>query len=90
MCWRDVFPLVLTALPLQDEERMKKAVNKVPTAAELNRMLARNDKEVEIFDKMDAQPDWPTIPSGQSRPTCGAEQKVLAASSLSLPALLYS
>ena len=43
---------------------MKKAVNKVPTAAELNRMLARNDKEVEIFDKMDAQPEWPTIPSG--------------------------
>lgn len=65
---------------------MKKAVNKVPTAAELNRMLARNDKEVEIFDKMDAQPDWPTIPSGQSRSMRGAAQKVLAASLLSPPA----
>ena len=51
---------------LQDEERMKKAVNKVPTPAELNRMLARTPKEVDLFDKLDAQPGWPIVPSGQS------------------------
>lgn len=49
---------------MQDEERMKKAVNKVPTAAEMNRMLARSPQEVDLFDKMDARSDWPTVPTG--------------------------
>lgn len=44
---------------------MKKAVNKVPTLAELNRMLARTAKEVDLFDKLDAQGDWPVIPTGK-------------------------
>ncbi len=43
---------------------MKKAVNKVPSPAELNRMLARSAKEVDLFDKLDAQPIWPIIPTG--------------------------
>lgn len=42
---------------------MTKAVNKVPTPAELNRMLARTPKEVDLFDKLDAQPDWPYLPN---------------------------
>ena len=42
---------------------MTKAVNKVPTPAELNRLLARSPKEVDLFDKLDAQPDWPHLPN---------------------------
>lgn len=43
---------------------MKKAINKVPTAAELNRMLARSPQEVDLFDKMDARNDWPVFRTG--------------------------
>lgn len=57
---------------VQDEERLKKAVNKVPTAAEMNRMLARSPQEVDMFDKMDARTDWPTIPSGPLHPLAPA------------------
>jgi len=53
---------------VQDEERMKKAVNKVPSPAELNRLLARSAKEVDLFDKLDAQPIWPIMPTGTSTP----------------------
>ena len=44
---------------------MTKAVNKVPTPAELNRLLARTPKEVDLFDKLDAQPDWPHLPNSK-------------------------
>lgn len=44
---------------------MKKAVNKVPTPAELNRLLARTPKEIDFFDKLDAQPGWPDLPGGR-------------------------
>lgn len=47
---------------------MKKAVNKVPSPAELNRLLARSAKEVDLFDKLDAQPIWPIMPTGTSTP----------------------
>lgn len=47
---------------------MKKAVNKVPTPAELNRLLARSPKEVDLFDKLDAQLPWPSLPSGAHIP----------------------
>lgn len=50
---------------MQDEERMKKAVNKIPTPAELNRLLARTPREVDLFDKLDAQPDWPVLSTGE-------------------------
>ena len=46
---------------------MTKAVNKVPTPAELNRLLARTPKEVDLFDKLDAQPDWPYLPNSRSQ-----------------------
>jgi hypothetical protein len=43
----------------QDEERMKKALNEVPSHAELNAMLARTEEERQLWDKMDAEHEWP-------------------------------
>ena len=44
---------------MQDEDRLKKAVNSVPSHAELNVMLARSEEERVRFDRMDANLDWP-------------------------------
>ena len=53
-------------LTCQDEERLKKAVNTVPTHAELNAMLARSEEERAKFDRMDAELWWP--PAEGARP----------------------
>lgn len=47
---------------LQDPERMKKASNVSPSDDEINRMLARGDKELEIFRELDNDEDmnWVT------------------------------
>ena len=45
----------------QDEERLKKAINTVPTHAELNAMVARGEPEREAFDRMDAELSWPSL-----------------------------
>ncbi|KAI8106850.1 hypothetical protein M9434_001504 [Picochlorum sp. BPE23] len=42
---------------LQDPERSKKASNMAPTDDEINKMLARGDKELEIFREMDKDPE---------------------------------
>ena len=55
----------------QDEERMKKAVNLVPTHKELNAMLARTPAEEALFDRLDAELQWPQIPLGKVTLDCG-------------------
>ena len=41
---------------LQDQDRALQAVNSVPTDTELNKMLARGDAEMELFERMDKEP----------------------------------
>ena len=43
----------------QDEERLTKATNSVPSHAELNAMVARSEEERQTFDRMDAELPWP-------------------------------
>ena len=43
----------------QDEERLKKAVNQVPTNEELNAMLARSETELQLFNRLDQELEWP-------------------------------
>eukprot|EP00850_Spirogloea_muscicola_P014198 SM000100S09425 [mRNA] locus=s100:293798:302108:+ [translate_table: standard] len=50
--------LTLEAL-LHDEERYQHAEHDVPSFADLNRMIARGDDEVALFDKMDEEWEWP-------------------------------
>ncbi|XP_024392755.1 ATP-dependent helicase BRM isoform X2 [Physcomitrium patens] len=49
--------LTLEAL-LHDEERYEQTVHDVPTLQEVNRMIARTDEELELFDKMDEEWKW--------------------------------
>lgn len=44
---------------MQDEERLKKAVNAVPSRQELNAMLARSEAEQVEFDRLDRELSWP-------------------------------
>jgi superfamily II DNA or RNA helicase len=41
---------------LQDQDRALQAVNSVPTNHELNKMLARGEDEMALFEKMDQEP----------------------------------
>jgi len=41
---------------LQDQNRTLQAVNSVPTNNELNKMLARGDEEMALFEKLDSEP----------------------------------
>ncbi|KAG7666770.1 hypothetical protein Ndes2526B_g04746 [Nannochloris sp. 'desiccata'] len=41
---------------LQDQDRALQAVNSVPTNDELNKMLARGDEEMALFEKLDSEP----------------------------------
>ncbi|EFJ30636.1 hypothetical protein SELMODRAFT_60240, partial [Selaginella moellendorffii] len=50
--------MTLEAL-LHDEERYQESVHDVPTLKEVNRMIARSEEEVELFDQMDEECDWP-------------------------------
>ncbi|XP_052192265.1 ATP-dependent helicase BRM isoform X2 [Diospyros lotus] len=43
---------------LHDEERYQETVHDVPSLQEVNRMIARSDEEVELFDQMDEELDW--------------------------------
>jgi SWI/SNF-related matrix-associated actin-dependent regulator of chromatin subfamily A protein 2/4 len=43
---------------LHDEERCQETVHDVPSLEEVNRMIARNEEEVELFDQMDEEEDW--------------------------------
>jgi hypothetical protein len=46
--------------PLQDEERLKTAVNEAPSLEAFNRKLARTDAEYTRFQQMDKEPEmWP-------------------------------
>ncbi len=47
------------SLLVQDEERLKKAVNQVPTNEELNAMIARSEAELQLFNRLDAELAWP-------------------------------
>ena len=49
--------LTLEAL-LHDEERYQQTVHDVPTLQEVNRMIARTDEEVQLFDQMDEEYHW--------------------------------
>ncbi|KAL2330274.1 hypothetical protein Fmac_017855 [Flemingia macrophylla] len=44
---------------LHDEERYQEMVHDVPSLQEVNRMIARSEEEVELFDQMDEELDWP-------------------------------
>lgn len=44
---------------LHDEERYQETVHDVPSLQEVNRMIARSEEEVEFFDQMDEELDWP-------------------------------
>ncbi|KAK7295103.1 hypothetical protein RJT34_18007 [Clitoria ternatea] len=43
---------------LHDEERYQETVHNVPSLQEVNRMIARSEEEVELFDQMDEELDW--------------------------------
>ncbi|XP_042049647.1 ATP-dependent helicase BRM-like [Salvia splendens] len=43
---------------LHDEERYQETVHDVPSLHEVNRMIARSEEEVELFDQMDEELDW--------------------------------
>ncbi|KAI3444521.1 hypothetical protein Pfo_001186 [Paulownia fortunei] len=43
---------------LHDEERYQETVHDVPSLHEVNRMIARSEAEVELFDQMDEELDW--------------------------------
>lgn len=43
---------------LHDEERCQETVHDVPSLQEVNRMIARNEEEVELFDQMDEEEEW--------------------------------
>ncbi|CAH9108266.1 unnamed protein product [Cuscuta epithymum] len=43
---------------LHDEERYQETVHDVPSLQEVNRMIARSEEEVELFDQMDEEFDW--------------------------------
>ncbi|XP_015584288.2 ATP-dependent helicase BRM [Ricinus communis] len=43
---------------LHDEERYQETVHNVPSLQEVNRMIARSEDEVELFDQMDEDLDW--------------------------------
>ncbi|KAL2478747.1 ATP-dependent helicase BRM [Forsythia ovata] len=43
---------------LHDEERYQETVHDVPSLHEVNRMIARSEEELELFDQMDEELDW--------------------------------
>uniref|UniRef100_A0A0D9VBA1 ATP-dependent helicase BRM n=1 Tax=Leersia perrieri TaxID=77586 RepID=A0A0D9VBA1_9ORYZ len=43
---------------LHDDERYQETVHDVPSLQQVNRMIARTDEEVELFDQMDEEFDW--------------------------------
>ncbi|KAL8138466.1 hypothetical protein V2J09_004467 [Rumex salicifolius] len=43
---------------LHDEERYQENVHDVPSLQEVNRMIARSEEEIELFDQMDEDFDW--------------------------------
>ncbi|CAD6248433.1 unnamed protein product [Miscanthus lutarioriparius] len=43
---------------LHDEERYQDSLHDVPSLQEVNRMIARTESEVELFDQMDEDFDW--------------------------------
>ncbi|EPS69442.1 hypothetical protein M569_05321, partial [Genlisea aurea] len=43
---------------LHDEERYQETVHDVPSLHEVNRMIARGEEEVDLFDQMDEDLDW--------------------------------
>lgn len=43
---------------LHDEERYQETVHDVPSLQEVNRMIARSEEEIELFDQMDEDFDW--------------------------------
>ncbi|KAF9615301.1 hypothetical protein IFM89_022717 [Coptis chinensis] len=43
---------------LHDEERYQETLHDVPSLQEVNRMIARSEEEVELFDQMDEDLDW--------------------------------
>lgn len=49
--------LTLEAL-LHDDERYQETVHDVPSLQEVNRLIARSEEEVELFDQMDEEFDW--------------------------------
>ncbi|KAK3028777.1 hypothetical protein RJ639_037998 [Escallonia herrerae] len=43
---------------LHDEERYQETLHDVPSLQEVNRMIARSEEEVELYDQMDDEFDW--------------------------------
>lgn len=43
---------------LHDEERYQETVHDVPSLQEVNRLIARSEEEVELFDQMDEEFNW--------------------------------
>ncbi|XP_074272874.1 ATP-dependent helicase BRM [Silene latifolia] len=43
---------------LHDEERYQETVHDVPSLPQVNRLIARSEEEVELFDQMDEEFDW--------------------------------
>ncbi|KAK4593758.1 hypothetical protein RGQ29_017743 [Quercus rubra] len=43
---------------LHDEERYQETLHDVPSLQQVNRMIARSEEEVELFDQMDEELDW--------------------------------
>nr|GEW88262.1 ATP-dependent helicase BRM-like [Tanacetum cinerariifolium] len=43
---------------LRNEERYQQIIHDVPSLQEVNRMIARSEEEVELFDQIDEELDW--------------------------------
>lgn len=43
---------------LHDEERYQETLHDVPSLQEVNRMIARSDQEIKLFDQMDEEFNW--------------------------------
>lgn len=52
----------------QDEERTKVGLNQVPSLPEMNQMLARTPQELELFEKLDKELEWPSPAEGVCKP----------------------
>lgn len=50
---------------LQDEDKLQRAHNEVPTNDELNQRLARSEAELAIFRAIDAEMDSASVPMGK-------------------------
>ena len=55
---------------MQDEDKLQRAHNEVPTDDELNQRLARSEAELATFRAIDAEMDSASVPMGKFLSSC--------------------